>query len=166
MYRRFANRDDLVFGVFLEHLKSVVARTGEAIDDEDPWNAVVVDDLDVSGDVGGSGSGRDHHDDRPQQSRDRALKATLSERIEKIFDRAMAAGVLRPDLTPTDFYALFTMLKAVSEVTEQCAPGTWRRYLDLILDAVSAEPSRTTLGAPPMTPEQIREMQKAHKAGR
>ncbi|GAB24200.1 putative TetR family transcriptional regulator [Gordonia polyisoprenivorans NBRC 16320 = JCM 10675] len=167
VYRRFANRDDLVFGVFLEHLKSVVARTGEAIDDEDPWNAVVglmtwmcqvmSEDRGLAAII----MTIDHSNPEIE-----ALKATLSERIEKIFDRAMAAGVLRPDLTPTDFYALFTMLKAVSEVTEQCAPGTWRRYLDLILDAVSAEPSRTTLGAPPMTPEQIREMQKAHKAGR
>ncbi|OPX09107.1 TetR/AcrR family transcriptional regulator [Gordonia sp. i37] len=167
VYRRFANRDDLVFGVFLEHLKSVVARTGEAIDDEDPWNALVslmtwMCEL-MSEDRGLAAIIMTIDHSNPEIE---ALKVSLSERIEKVFDRAMDAGVLRPDLAATDFYVLFTMLKAVSEVTEQCAPGTWRRYLDLILDAVSAERSHKPLGAPPMTEQQMHATQKAHKPGR
>ncbi|RPA65355.1 TetR/AcrR family transcriptional regulator [Gordonia oryzae] len=167
VYRRFAHRDDLVFGVFLEHLKSVVVRIGEAIDEDDPWNAVVGLMTwmcqEMAGDRGLAAIIMTVDHSNPEIE---ALKASLAERIERVFDRAMSAGVLRPDLAVTDFFALFTMLKGVAEVTESYAPGSWRRYLDLLLDAVSAEPSRAPLGAPPMSAEQILEMQKAHKAGR
>ncbi|MGC4933835.1 TetR family transcriptional regulator [Gordonia sp. DT30] len=167
VYRRFANRDELVFGVFIDHLESVVARTAEAIDNEDPWDAVeglatwmcriLAEDRGLAAII----MTVDHSN--PEIER---FKATLSERINRIFARAMAAGVLRPDLAFTDFFALFTMIKAIAEATEQTAPGTWRRYLDLFLDAVRAEPRRAPLGAPAMTEAQVRDMQAAHKAGR
>ncbi|MGW5523502.1 TetR/AcrR family transcriptional regulator [Gordonia sp. NPDC003950] len=168
VYRRFANRDELIAGVLIEHLNTVNAKTAAALENDDPWAAVV--DLvtwlaqSMAEDRGLAAIIMRVDHSHPDIT---AVKTQMSERVEQMFTRARDAGVVRPDLASTDFYAIFTMLSAVADATQETAPGVWRRYLGLILDAIKADPQRNTLDVPPMTFEQVIAMQRAkHDAKR
>ncbi|MGW0039460.1 TetR/AcrR family transcriptional regulator [Gordonia sp. NPDC003376] len=156
VYRRFANRDELIAGVLVEHLHEVVDHARAARDNPDPWSGVVEM---VGGVVGSMAADRglravitrtDH--EHPEIA---ALKTDLGEQAWAVFDRALAAGVLRPDLAASDMFAIVAMLTAVAEVTESAVPGTWRRYLELLLDSIRTEPVRAELTVAALTEDQM-----------
>lgn len=156
VYRRFANRDELIAAVLVEHLRSVVATSAEIVDADDPWAAVVdlmmwlVETMAADRGMAAIMVRVDHsHPDIE------AAKRQMLDVIERMFRRAHTAGVIRPDLAATDFVALLTMLLPVVEATRSVAPGAWRRYLDLMLDAIRPGPGRSPLGAPPITVDQL-----------
>lgn len=161
VYRRFANREELIHGVFVEHLKAVSVQVAEALEEPDPW-AAVVHLMTWFGTVTAEDRGlaamimRIDHTHPEIES----IKAGMTERIELVFDRAQAAGAIRADLAPTDVFALFTMLTAIADLTEVAVPGTWRRYLELMLDAIRADGSRIPLTVAALTEEQIRRIQR------
>ncbi|AZG45105.1 TetR/AcrR family transcriptional regulator [Gordonia insulae] len=165
VYRRFDNRDELIIGVFTEHLKGVAGRTRDALDDPDPW-AAVVDLLTWFCSVIAEDRGLaaimmriDHsHPDIE------AVKSDLTGQMEEVFARAKSAGVLRPDVASTDFFSIFTMISAVADVTRPVVPGAWRRYLELLLRAIHADPAHDVLTTPPLTDDQIRAIQQARAA--
>lgn len=159
VYRRFANRDELIVGVFAHHLSEVAEQARATLDESDPWQAVVdILTLVVSSMAADRGLGTmimtiDHsHPDIV------AAKAVLTERLQQVLERAHAAGVTRPDLGSTDFFPILTMLKAVAENLETAAPDAWRRYLGLILDGIRAD-GRDPLWGTPLTTAQIQEIQ-------
>ncbi|WP_307851763.1 TetR/AcrR family transcriptional regulator [Williamsia sp. CHRR-6] len=155
VYRRFDNRDHLIEGVFLEHLRNVNARVEAALATEDPWQGIV----EVFTFVGESVA-----TDRglaaivmrvdPTAPAIEAAKSEMTGRVEQMYVRGIEAGVLRPGIDRTDLFAFFTMLTAVADATQAVAPGTWRRYLELILDSIRAN-GRHPLTTPPMSEEQV-----------
>ena len=60
--------------------------------------------------------------------------------IAELMARAKAAGQLREDIGPQDFPLLQILLGAVIDVSRDASPGLWRRYLELILQGMRAEP--------------------------
>jgi AcrR family transcriptional regulator len=160
VYRRFANRDDLITGIFAEHLKEVVAHANDALDDPDPW-AAVVDLLTWFCSVLAADRGlaaiimRIDHSHPDIES----TKAQLTRHMQEIFDRAMAAGVLRSDVSSTDFFGIFTMISAFADLTEATVPGAWRRYVELFLRGIHADPDAAAIPTPPLSEEQIRAIQ-------
>ena len=168
VYRRFANRDELVVGVFAAHLEQVAEQTEDVLaDDGDPWTAVVTmvttvctamaEDRGLAAII----MQIDHTD--PAIA---TVKTRMTERMREVFDRAHAAGVLRPDVVQTDLFSIFSMVSAYAEITEATVPGTWRRYLQLLLDAIHAAPPSGPLQTPPLTEEQIHEVQACRMAFR
>lgn len=163
VYRRFANRDELIVGVLTEHLAQVTEAARGALDNPDPWNAVV-DLLTLVASSMATDRGLaavimsiDHsHPDIE------ATKSVLTAQLTQVYDRARVSGVLRPDLESADFFGILTMLAAVGEKTEPTAPGAWRRYLELILDGIRAE-GRVELTVPALTDRQIREVQRGKR---
>ncbi len=160
VYRRFANRDELIVGVLAQHLAEVAERARETLDESDPWQAVVdILTLVVSSMAADRGLATmimtiDHsHPDIL------AAKAVLTERLQQVLARAHAAGVIRPDLEANDFFPILTMLRTVAESLAPTAPGTWRRYLGLILDGIRAD-GRDPLWGAPLTDAQIVQIQK------
>lgn len=168
VYRRFANRDELIAAIFVEHLKAIDAKAAAAIDNDDRWAAVVdlmtwmAESMAEDRALAAIIMRVDHtHPDIA------AVKDGMTARVREVFVRAQEVGVIRPDLAVTDFFVLFLMLSSVAEVTQPEMPGTWRRYLDLLLDAIAAEPRRSPLSMPPMTEAQLRHIQNAkHEAKR
>lgn len=167
VYRRFANRDELITGIFTEHLHEVAADAERALANPDPWDAVVgvmnsfatamAEDRGLAAII----MRIDHsHPDIE------ATKSVISERVEEIFDRAVQAGVLRPDLVSTDLFAIFRMLSAIADGTRSEDPGAWRRYFELFLDAISADGTRHPLATPPLTVAQLRAIQRAQAGAR
>ena len=52
-----------------------------------------------------------------------------------MIDRAKAAGALREDFVGEDLVLLLIATSAVMHVTRTDAPGAWRRFVALALDA-------------------------------
>ena len=161
VYRRFANREELILGVFVDHLKTFVGRIEKAVDNPDPWQGLV-DLMEWAGEMFAEDRGLaaivmsiDHNEPQIQ-----ALKRQMGELVSRLFNRAHAAGVVRPDVSSTDFFGFFTMLSAVAEKTEPTVPGLWRRYLGLLIDAISAEKQHRPLPVPAMTDEDFEEFRK------
>ncbi|MGV9710720.1 TetR/AcrR family transcriptional regulator [Gordonia sp. NPDC003424] len=162
VYRRFANRDELIVGVLTEHLAQLTDAARGALDNPDPWEAVV-DLLTLVASTMATDRGLaaiivqiDHsHTDIE------ATKTDLTAQVQQVFDRAKDAGVLRPDLEPTDFFGVLIMLSAIGQKTEPVVPGAWQRFLQLILDGIRAD-GRDDLTVPALSDEQIQEIQR-HK---
>jgi hypothetical protein len=56
--------------------------------------------------------------------------------VERLVERAQAAGQLRSDLRQTDIIFIVFMLTDATELAQAASPGIWRRYLTLILDGM------------------------------
>lgn len=161
VYRRFANRDELIVGVFADHLDNVVSGIRTAAADADPWESVVAL-LTTVGDVMSSDRGLasilmavDHSDPAMVAS-----KARVQEVVADIIGRAKTSGAVRPDLEVTDIFGIVCMLAAVSDAT-QSVDGAWRRFAELILDGIRSDGPRVPLSTPALTEDQIQQLKQA-----
>lgn len=68
--------------------------------------------------------------------------------LETLATRAQQAGLLRPDLVSEDLPRLIAMLHSVLWTMDP-AGGGWRRYLELILDAIGTAPQKRSLPTAP-----------------
>jgi hypothetical protein len=70
--------------------------------------------------------------------------------VALLVERARAASVLRPEIQPSDIPIVFEMIGAIIDAARDVDPDLWRRYLDLLLDGMRADPTRSELpGSPP-----------------
>ena len=150
VYRRFADKEELVDALFADMVNTMEAYTREALDHDDAWLGLVtalervceVQALDrgLREVTLGTGQG-------PQR------QAQMEERIGPLVDqlvvKAQRQGTLRADLLPVDLPILQLMVAAVTDRTGH--PEMWRRYLLLLVDGMRARPAgeNTALPAPP-----------------
>jgi AcrR family transcriptional regulator len=76
--------------------------------------------------------------------------------VERLVQRAQAAGQLRADIRQTDIIFIVFVLIEATQLSHAADPGIWRRYLTLILDGM--RPGRegvTPLPVPAMLPEEM-----------
>lgn len=137
-YRHFANKKELAAALFADGIDGVIAEAEAAMAIADPWESLVYF----------------FESSAERQARDRGLhevlmgyeiahdKQNILERlapiVTELFDRARSAGVLRPDIDPTDSAAVFAMLGMAFEMCSATHPDLWRRYLTIILDGLRA----------------------------
>src|SRR6185369_11490937 len=67
-----------------------------------------------------------------------------------MFSEAQAAGLVRADAVVADLIVLVRAMRGVLELTEAAPDGTWRRYVDLLLDSLRPSEHNTTLDGPPL----------------
>jgi AcrR family transcriptional regulator len=67
-------------------------------------------------------------------------RATAHAAFEALIDRGRAAGALRPDATADELRVLFTGVAQVLRAADVRDPDVWRRYGELIADALAARP--------------------------
>ncbi|QRP50572.1 TetR/AcrR family transcriptional regulator [Amycolatopsis sp. FDAARGOS 1241] len=145
LYRRFPHRQDLMRAVlearFEEVITPVLARVA-AVDD--PREAVY---LALESVVSLASS------ERPTLAAANnvgALTMDLAWRyfspVATLVSRGQSTGAFRPDLVPDDVPRLVLMLLGTLPSFPTSAPQGWRRYLDLLMDALSPE------GASPLAP--------------
>jgi AcrR family transcriptional regulator len=136
VYRNFASKREIVDTLYNESLDAVLADVHRAIAIEDPWLAITTL----------FETAAEH------QARDRGLcelmlgsegavaddtVAGFVALLTPLFDRAHAAGVLRPDVSVHDVAPIFAMLNAVYGF-DDADPEAWRRYLAVMLDGLRA----------------------------
>jgi AcrR family transcriptional regulator len=145
VYRRFSTKEELVEALFMDRLDSVAAIADQALGAPDPWSGLVsfmerMAEI-MAGDLGlrqilmFATYGRD-------------LVAVARERnaplVERLVERAQAAGQLRGDLMQTDIVFIVFVLAEAAQLAQAASPDIWRRYLTLILDGMRPGREGTT----------------------
>ncbi|ONI86467.1 hypothetical protein ALI144C_11165 [Actinosynnema sp. ALI-1.44] len=131
LYRRFPSKSDLLLAIMeWRYADSIQPAVASALVDEDPWRAVVTA-LEAALTVMGQAHPviKAVHDPRSMLV---GLKNRFLNDFTTIVGRAQAAGVVRPDLRPSDLPMVVYMLISTVRATTDPADG-WRRPLALLL---------------------------------
>lgn len=149
VYRRFANRDDLVDALFAEKLTAVAAQARTVLDEPDSWvrlrklletmAGIVTTDQGLFEVLVCRPGGRE------------AVREQMLPIVTSVFEAAQADGHLRADIATTDFPMILRMLGGIADATREIRPDVWRRYLDLVLDGLRADRDGvTSFTVPPL----------------
>ena len=157
VYRRFANKQELIEGVFEQHVENMVQQAELALGNPDPWTGLVTffeyacRNMSANRGLGEVVQGLEDKQDRFACVRER-----MSPAITEIVVRAREAGLLRPDVTDTDFFALIHMVASISDFARPVNTDVWRRYFTLLLDGLRADgQAREPLPVEALTPDEI-----------
>jgi AcrR family transcriptional regulator len=142
VYRRFANKEELVDTLFDDMIDTVAGLAQEAAAEPDAWIGLTTSlekvcelqafDRGLREVMLGTGRGPQ----RQAQVRERVQPA-----VDQLLARAKEQGTLRPDMEGFDLPMIQLMVAAVTDHTGQ--PDLWRRYLRLLLDGLRAQPGAT-----------------------
>jgi AcrR family transcriptional regulator len=164
VYRRFANKEELIDALFEERIAEFARLAEEALEDRDAWHGLATF-LERAAELHATDRGLQQvlfSTAHGQERCDRA-RQLVKPLIDRIVERAQAAGTLRADVEPTDIPLLQFMLGAVTAYVGDVAPDAWRRQLTILLDGLRVQRRRPTpLPAGALTTEQFeRAMQTA-----
>ena len=168
VYRRFANREELVNALFEDRIEALVAYADTALADPDPWHGLVylLEQL-FSEESADRGLREVILDASPTRDRVERVRQRLEPKGLQVLHNAQAAGALRSDVTETDLAMISLMIGAVADATRDVDPGVWRRYLHLVLDGLRVSrdgPSPLPADAPSV--EAMREAKCARRTSR
>jgi len=160
LYRRFPSREQLVAAALLEKVTQYADAASRAMTASDPWAGFTgyvhrICELQAS-DRGLSDllSMTLAADESIEQ-----LRAAANAQLVSLIDRAKAAGKLRADFIGEDLLLLLIASAAVGQVTRADAPGTWRRFVALVLDAFERRDA-APLPPGPSTEQMMRAMRR------
>jgi len=166
VYRRFPDKDSLLEALFADDIERVEALGRAALAVEDPWAALVgfvTDSLELQAANRGfkeflmSNVTSDSMTD---------CRARLMPMIDRLVERAQAAGVLRPGVTSTDIGMIPLMVSPVMDGSRGVDPQLWRRALDIALEGIRASSCRTRLPDHDLAPEMFFEVMQGAYAAR
>ena len=157
VYRRFRTKEDLIQALFMDRVDSIAAMAEEAFEFADPWSGLVffmeqmaekmASDLGLRQMLMFATYGQD------LVTYARQRNAPL---VERLVERAQAAGQLRADLRQTDIPFIVFLLADATQLAHAANPGIWRRYLTLILDGMRPERKGvTSLPVAALLPEEM-----------
>jgi AcrR family transcriptional regulator len=168
VYRRFPDKAGLIEELFAQQIGELVTMMEEAVEDPDPWRGL-------------TGFMRRNLE---LQARDRAFREIVTggpegaERVAQIrarmfplggrlVQRAKEAGALRPDFQPQDFPILLTMLVAIIDAAREVEPELWRRYFEIVVQGLRADPAPPEpIATPPLGPDEVPRVMSAFKLPR
>lgn len=167
VYRRFADKEQLVEALFEDQMKAFVELAERCLADADPWEGLMRF-LDQAcalhacdrgfKEVALSGS---HGHERVERARQMMYPVVV-----RLVARAQDDGTLRPDLAATDVPLLQLMVGSLSGCMRDVEPDAWRRFLTIITDGLRASRDEpTALGCEGLTPEQTQRVMTAWKTG-
>ena len=141
VYRRFPDKEVLIEALFEERLAELEAIARAGLTMADPWEGIVAT---LTGVLELQEADRGFKELVLSVGRRRdgiaPIRARMAPVVAELMARAKAAGQLREDIVPQDFPLLQILLGAVIDVSRDASPGLWRRYLELILQGMRAEP--------------------------
>ena len=150
LYRHFPSKDALIAAVFEQRLDELAGSARQALAVADPWQGfcgLIEHIVELQ------------HEDRGfkdvmaarfgDERNAAAARARVAPSIDLLIRRAQAAGALRADIGYEDVSVLLWATGEVVAATRDIAPGFWRRYVALVLDALRAPGAA---GEPPPLP--------------
>jgi AcrR family transcriptional regulator len=155
LYRRYSGKEELLRTLCADGLHRFIALAETALAaGDDPWQAFAglvqgVTESDVH-----SLTVRLAGTFTPTAAM-HELAAHASTLADRVFQRAKAAGVLRPGLHANDLPMIFEQITAIRLGDSERTATLRRRYSALILDAVRAHPDATPLPGPPPSSEEF-----------
>lgn len=159
LYRRFPTKDALIEALFTDHIERVVGLARAAQAAEDPIAGIRMFLCSMLEMVSANRGLKEllmearHGDPRAQMARDEMQPC-----VGTIIGRAVEAGALRAGVGPADLFLAMTMLGAVVERTRDVNPDAWRRYVEIVIDGLRADPSGAPLAEPGLTADELARM--------
>jgi AcrR family transcriptional regulator len=143
VYRRFADREALIEALFEARMKAELQRMRDALTDPDPWHGLITFVEGVCALI----------------ATDRGMRQVMLSSVygqgevaqcrdefgmlgEQLVARVKATGVVRPDFEVTDVFVLFLLIGTVTDFAGEVAPQLWRRYFDIMIDGLRAQPGQ------------------------
>jgi len=139
VYRRFADKEELVETLFTGYVDDLAAIAEQALDMPDPTQALLWF-LDRWMEAMATNMGlrqllmfATHAGDRVSYARNR-----FAPLVGALVAKAQAGGQIRADLAGTDIAFIGLMLSSAAEYAHDVQPDIWRRYLALLIDGMYA----------------------------
>jgi AcrR family transcriptional regulator len=137
IYRRFANREELIDALFVDNFDRLGELAREALVAEDPWEGFSTFFTEsvaaMANDRGlwivmttAASKGRNFL----------VARERVGALVQQLLRRAQDAGVLRADLCPDDLPVLNVILGSGADFMADAAPQVWRRYVGIVLDGL------------------------------
>ncbi|QEO16082.1 TetR/AcrR family transcriptional regulator [Agromyces intestinalis] len=157
LYHHFTDRAGLIDAALLPVVERSMAHARAALDDPDPWNALVSHLVAIA-----DWQSRDHgFTDVCVLSLDDDLPIERAKReghgyFEALIARAQASGDVRADVTPSDVGLLVWSIVQSTAAIRAERPTAWKRHLAIMLDGLRAGAAHP-LAEPPLDPAQLAE---------
>lgn len=167
VYRRFPDKAQLIESLFEQRFDALAAMMERALDDPDPWHGLV-SFMHGAGDMQASDQAlKELVVGSPEGfGRIEQIRSRLTPMGEELVRRAHAAGTLRDDVSAGDLPIVQLLVGAVIEASRDVDPELWRRYLQLLLRGMAADPSAAgPLPGQPLAPEQVEHVMTHGKHG-
>jgi AcrR family transcriptional regulator len=154
LLRRFPDRHQLVAAALGDRMGDFAALVEQALDDPDPWRGFcgLVERV-CAMQAGDLGFTEVLTQAFPGSGEFEELREQAYRRIVELFDRAKAAGRLRPDFSPHDFPMVLMANAGVVTATAGLSPASSPRLIACLLQAFSTDAAGPL--PPPPTFEQM-----------
>lgn len=149
VYRRFANKDELVEAIFADGLDQLTSLAETALAHHDSWQGFVwfVEQMcEITATDRGLREvafGKAYAGARVD-----AAQARLVPVLERLVGRAQSDGYLRPDLAAADMPIISMLAGTVSEFAGHVDDELWRRYVALFIDGMRRRDDQSPLPVP------------------
>jgi AcrR family transcriptional regulator len=137
-YRHFENKRALLEALFenrLTHILEIMQAAEAIADPRESFEALIYGVVELQARDRGMREAVGAHPDLHRGAR---VGERLTPLLQRVFERARQADVLRPEIELADVAMIFVMMGAVSDRAGLENPELWRRYLALLLDGMSA----------------------------
>jgi len=134
VYRRFANKDALIDELVRLSMAEALAAARQAL--ECPGGDGLEQFLRGIGSLFAAHAKYAHL--LLERSADAAAEGEIRAALQELTARALAAGTLNPGVTVGDVMTLVWGMRGLTATTDEVAPGTWQRFLDIHLAGLRA----------------------------
>lgn len=168
VYRRFANKKELIAEVFEQNVGEFAVAAEAAAKHSDPWLGLVqIFEYACTHLATNRGLSEVMLELEEDLQRFAELRDRIKPTVAAIIDRARDSGALQPDVEPSDFFALIHMVDAIADFSKPVNPNTWQRYMAIALNGVRGDNTpRRPLPAPPLTDAEVEQAKSFVCAGR
>ncbi|MFB7723011.1 MULTISPECIES: TetR/AcrR family transcriptional regulator [unclassified Nocardia] len=168
VYRRFANKQELILEVFDAMVTELAAAVELALHHPDPWQGLVelfeYSCRHMSINRGFGEVVLELHD---SMDRFTAMKERVRPGMQAVIRRAKEAGALQPDIEAGDFFAMVNMVDGVAGFARPVNTEVWQRYMALVLNGVRGDDvPRIIPTQPPLTDDEVELAKEAMCSGR
>jgi AcrR family transcriptional regulator len=141
VYRRFADKEQLIEALFESRLDQMAALAEDGLTDDDAWHGLVTflegvlslqaADRGLKEVALGGPHGRSHV---------AAARQRIAPLVGRLVLRAKQQGALRADVEVSDMPLLQLMIGTIVDCTREVQPELWRRFLAIVLEGMRARP--------------------------
>ncbi len=149
IYRRYANKQELIAQVQRQYVEEFAAAIELASANPDSWQGLR-QLLEYAGQQVANSRAYCELLSRVREGTKLFdfIQKSIDEPLTMLLGRAKESGHLRPDVEASDIYTIIIMIGPVVALTHTAQQNNWRRYLALTLDGICA----TTTPRRPLSP--------------
>ncbi|MEU0545638.1 TetR/AcrR family transcriptional regulator [Nocardia sp. NPDC005978] len=157
VYRRFANKQELISEVFDQNVSEFASAVDTALHHRDPWQGLVeLFEYACQHMAANRGLSEVLLEMRDSIDRFTCVRDRIQPGMHQVVQRAKDSGAVQPDIEPGDFFALVNMVDGVAGFARTVNPEVWRRYAAVVLNGVRGDSvPRLPLNVPALTDDEV-----------